>query len=78
MDDQNYQTYTEKQEPYAAPLYTEQPKPKKNNNWWIIVLVVLLVLCCCLAIAGVVVAILVGTDQYRIDWSLLTPLLSLI
>ena len=75
MEDQSYQTYTEAKTPNPTPLYTELPK-KKSNTWWIILLVVLLVLCCCLVIGGVVVFFLVASGQYRIDWSMLTPLLS--
>lgn len=77
MEDQNYQTYTETQTPGSTPVHTEQPK-KKNNAWWIILLVILLVLCCCILIGGVVVLLLVASGQYRIDWSILTPLLSFI
>lgn len=77
MEDQNYQTYTETKVVDSTPLYTEQPK-KKSNTWWIILLVVLLVLCCCLVIGGVVVYFLVESGQYRIDWSMLTPLLNLL
>jgi uncharacterized membrane-anchored protein len=77
MEDQNYQTYTEAKTVDPMPLYTEQPK-KKSNAWWIILLVVLLVLCCCVVIGGVVVFFLVASGQYRIDWSLLTPILSFI
>jgi hypothetical protein len=77
MEDQSYQTYTETKAPDAIPLYTEQPK-KKSNTWWIILLVVMLVLCCCLVIGGVVVFFLVASGQYRIDWTMLTPILSLI
>ena len=75
MEDQNYQTYTETQSPDSKPLYTEQPK-KKSNAWWIILLVILLVLCCCVVIVGVVVVFMLASGQYRIDWSMLTPLLS--
>jgi uncharacterized membrane-anchored protein len=77
MEDQNYQTYNETQTPGSEPLYTEQPK-KKSNTWWIILLVVLLVLCCCLVIGGVVVFFMLASGQYRIDWSILTPILSFI
>jgi len=75
MEDQSYQTYTDTKTPNPTPLYTELPK-KKSNTWWIILLVVLLVLCCCLVIGGVVVFFMVASGQYRIDWSMLTPLLS--
>lgn len=75
MENQNYQTYTETEVIDSKPLYTEQPK-KKNNAWWIILLVLLLVLCCCVVLGGVVVLIMVASGQYRIDWSMLTPLLS--
>lgn len=75
MEDQNYQTYTEAQTPKSAPLYTEKPK-KKSNTWWIILLVLLLVLCCCLVIGGVVVFFMVASGQYRIDWTMLPPILS--
>lgn len=75
MEDQNYQTYTETKAPNPAPLYTEQPK-KKSNAWWIILLVVLLALCCLVVLGIAVVIFLVGSGQYRIDWSMLTPLLS--
>ena len=77
MEDQNYQTYTETNSPNPTPLYIEQPK-KKSNAWWIILLVILLVLCCCVMIGGVVVFFLVASGQYRIDWSMLTPILSFI
>jgi ABC-type Fe3+ transport system permease subunit len=77
MEDQNYQTYTETQKSDSTPLYTVQPK-KKSNTWWIILLVVLLVLCCCIMIVGVVVLFLVASGQYRIDWTMLTPILSFI
>ena len=77
MEDQNYRTYTETQTPDSTPVHTEQPK-KKNNAWWIILLVILLVLCCCILFGGVVVLLLVASGQYRIDWSMLTPLLSFI
>lgn len=75
MEDQSYQTYADTKTPSPTPLYTELPK-KKSNTWWIILLVVLLVLCCCLVIGGVVVFFMVASGQYRIDWSMLTPLLS--
>jgi len=75
MEDQNYQTYTDTQTSGSEPLYTEQPK-KKSNAWWIVLLVVLLVLCCCVVIGGVVVFFMLASGQYRIDWSMLTPLLS--
>ena len=75
MEDQDYKTYTAPEVIDAKPLYTEQPK-QKSNTWWIILLVVLLVLCCCLVIGGVVVFFMVASGQYRIDWSMLTPLLS--
>lgn len=75
MEDQSYQTYTEAKTPNPTPLYTEQPK-KKSNTWWIVLLVILLVLCCCVVIGGLVVFFLVSSGQYRIDWSMLTPLLS--
>ncbi len=77
MEDQNYQTYTETKTADSTPLYTAQPK-KKSNTWWIVLLVILLVLCCCVVIGAVVVLFMVGSGQYRIDWSMLTPLLSLI
>ena len=75
MEDQSYQTYTDTKTPNPTPLYTEQPK-KKSNTWSIVLLVILLVLCCCVVIGGVVVFFLVSSGQYRIDWSMLTPLLS--
>lgn len=75
MEDQNYQTYSEPKVVDATPLYTEKPK-KKSNAWWIILLVVLLLLCCCVVIGAVVVFFMVASGQYRIDWSLLTPILS--
>jgi len=75
MENQNYQTYTETEVIDSKPLYTEHPK-KKNNAWWIILLVLLLVLCCCVVLGGVVVLIMVASGQYRIEWSMLTPLLS--
>ena len=75
MEDQNYQTYTETEVVDSKPLYTEQPK-KKNNTWWIVLLVLLLVLCCCVVLGGVVVFFMVASGQYRIDWSMLVPLLS--
>ena len=77
MEDQSYQTYTETEVIDSKPLYTEQPK-KKSNAWWIILLVLLLVLCCCIVIGGAVVFFMVASGQYRIDWSMLTPLLSFI
>lgn len=77
MEDQNFQTYNETKTTDSTPLYTVQPK-KKSNTWWIILLVILLVLCCCVVIGGVVVAFLVASGQYRIDWSMLTPILSFI
>lgn len=76
MEEQDFKTYTEKQEPYAAPVYTEPPK--KKSNVWIIVLIILLVLFCCLVVVGAVVGFLIYTDQYRIEWSMIIPLLSLI
>ncbi len=75
MEDQNYQAYTETQTSDSKPLYTEKPK-KKSNTWWIILLVLLLVLCCCVVAGGVIVFFLVASGQYRIDWSMLTPILS--
>ena len=53
-----------------------QAPQKKSNTWWIVLLVILLVLCCCVVIGGLVVFFLVSSGQYRIDWSMLTPLLS--
>ena len=75
MEDQNYQTYTEAQTPELKPLYSEQPK-KKSNAWWIVLLVLLLVLCCWVVIGGVVVFFMLASGQYRIDWSMLGPILS--
>ncbi len=75
MEDQNYQTYTETEVVDSKPLYTEQPK-KKNNTWWIVLLVLLLVLCCCIVIGVAVVIVMLASGQYRIEWSMLTPLLS--
>ena len=77
MEDQPYQTYTEKQAPDSIPLYTEQPK-KKSNAWWIILLLVLLFLCCCIMIGGSVILIMLASGQYRIDWTMLTPIFGLI
>ncbi len=75
MEDQNYQTYTETEVVDSKPLYTEQPK-KKSNTWWIVLLVLLLVLCCCIVIGVAVVIVMLASGQYRIEWSMLTPLLS--
>jgi uncharacterized integral membrane protein len=77
MEDQNYQTYAEPRATDSTPLFTEQPK-KKKNTWWIILLVLLLVLCCCIVIGVAVVIVMLASGQYRIDWSILTPILSFI
>ena len=74
MEDQNYQTYAETEVIDSKPLYTEQPK-KKKNTWWIILLVLLLVLCCCIVIGFAVVIGMLASGQYRIEWSMLSPLL---
>ena len=78
MEDQHYETYTTPKVVDAEPLYTDQPKKKNKNAWWIILLVILLVLCCCALIVGLVVFLMVASGQYRINWSLLSPLLSFI
>lgn len=76
MADQDYQTYKEVNVPYTVPV---NPVPvKKKSNWWIIVLIILLLLCCCVVIVGGVIWYLVASGQYRFDWSLVAPFLSLI
>lgn len=77
MEDQNFQTHAETEVIDSKPLYTVKPK-KKSKAWWIILLVVLLFLCCLIMIGGVVILIMLASGQYRIDWSMLTPLLSFI
>jgi hypothetical protein len=56
--------------------YTQPPVEKKKTSGWIIALIVLLVLCICAVVAVVVAGFFVISGQYRIEWSMLTPLLS--
>lgn len=51
--------------------YTQPPVEKKKTNGWVIALIVLLVLCVCLILAIAVVVFLVGSGQYKIEWSYL-------
>ncbi|MGI6259917.1 MAG: hypothetical protein ACOYKC_08680 [Anaerolineaceae bacterium] len=80
-----YDPVKEEQDPYvsvnptapaytSAPSYTDpapayQPPEKKKKSGWVIALIIILVLCLCVLIIVGVIAALVASGKYEIQWS---------